>query len=346
VGLNAGGRALLAAASEVDGFEIAAVADKDAILAERVAGQYGCGAYDDYRQVVTAVGGRAEQEEHRCLLVAEGMYACGEYVRMAMKKGFNVLKLAPGGRDFEEAAELVRLADDQGVYLAVVNPKRYAPSFVALREYIRSRRVEEVFLIAGFCSFAGWEFPKWQSDPKLAGGGVLVQAGYGMVDQITWNFPVPQEVYALVTNQAADRQQRLSLTEDTSVVSMKFSDRLLGSLVVSSRASVWPRQEFIKVCGRDNIVVVNYGRLTVRDTSGAVVEEFEYEDDPRACMRGALRDFALAVLQPEEHELCSSGLENLKNMAVIESAYLSSRTGMPEEPARILQRAGFEAGEL
>jgi hypothetical protein len=56
-------------------------------------------------------------------------------------------------------------------------------------------------------------------------------------------------------------------------------------------------------------------------------------------MRGLLKDFAQSILSPDENKLCSSGRENLKDMAVIESAYLSARTGFPEEPGRILQMA-------
>ena len=56
-------------------------------------------------------------------------------------------------------------------------------------------------------------------------------------------------------------------------------------------------------------------------------------------MTELLKNFALSILSPKESKLCSTGRENLRNMAVIESAYLSARTGFPEEPNRILQMA-------
>ncbi len=345
LGLSGAGRLLLEAASQSEGFRLQAVADRDGNLAERLGGEYGCAAYDDYRQLITAADARLGSVE-RCLLVGASMHSCEEYVRLAIRKGFNVVLAAPGARHFEEAAELVRLAEEEGVRLAVANPRRFAGSFAAVREYLREGRIEDVFLVAAFCSFAGRQRPRWQSDPKLAGGGVLLHWGYSIVDQILWNFPLPEQVYSLVTNEAADRQQRLSLTEDTAVVAMKFSDRLLGNLIVSGRSSVWPRQEFVKVCGKDRILVVNDNRLTVRDGQGQVCQEFEYEDDPVGCARRMLDDFRLAVLQPGHKELCTSGRENLKNIAFIESAYLSARTGMPEEPGRILQMGQLEPSDV
>lgn len=346
LGLNDEGRLLLRAASESEHFRIQAVADKDGGLAERLGAEYGCAAYDDYRQLITAMDSRLEDDEARCLIVAEGMCRCEEYVQLAMKKRFNVLKAAPAGRDFEESAELVRLAEEEGVKFAIANPRRYAKSFATLHQYIKDGVVDEVFLIAGFFCYAGVQRAGWQSDPKLAGGGVLVHNSFGMIDQIMWNFPIPEQVYCLSTNDAIDRQQRLSLTEDTAIVAMKFSDRLLGNVIVSSRSSVWPRQEFVKVCGKDRILVANEKRLTMRDGESQIIEEIDYDDDAGACMAGVVGDFGLSVLQADEIELRSSGRENLKSMAVIESAYLSRRTGMPEEPSRILQMGQFEASDI
>ena len=346
LGLNAEGQGLLKAASESEHFRIQAVADKDGGLAERLGEECGCAGYDDYRQLITAIDGRLEDDQERCLIVAEGMYSCEEYVRLAMKKRFNVLKTAPAGRDFDESAELVRLADEEGVKFAIANPRRYAKSFSTLHQYIKDGVVDEFFLIAGFFCYAGIERAGWQSDPKLAGGGVLVHNSFGMIDQVMWNFPMPEQVYCLSTNDAVDRQQRLSLTEDTAVVAMKFSNRLIGNVIVSSRSSVWPRQEFVKVCGRDRILVVNEQRLTMRNAESQIIEEIEYEDDVAACMAGVVDDFGRSVLRADETELRSSGRENLKTMAVIESAYLSGRTGMPEEPGRILQMGQFETTDI
>lgn len=346
LGLGDEGRLLLKAASESEYFRIQAVADKDGGLAEKLAGEYGCAWYDDYRQVLSAMDSRLEEDETRCLIVGEGLYICEEYVRLAMKKRFNVLKVAPGGRDFEESAELVRLAEDEGVKFAIANPRRYAKSFGALHEYIKTGVVDDIFLVAGFFCYAGVERAGWQKDPKLAGGGVLVHNSFGMIDQLMWNFPIPQQVYSLMTNNAADKQQRLSLTEDTAVIAMKFSDRFVGNVVVSSRSSVWPRQEFVKVCGKDRILIVNDRQLTMRDGESQLIEEIDFEADEFSRMAGVVGDFGRIVLHPDEGELCSSGRENLKSMALIESAYLSARTGMPEEPGRILQMGQFDAGDI
>ncbi|MHC4567049.1 MAG: hypothetical protein ACYTE3_14995, partial [Planctomycetota bacterium] len=74
LGLNEGGQLLLEAAGRVDCLQIEAVADKDPNLVERIGGEHGCTAFDDYRQLVM-------QNDLDCLLVAEAMHSCEEYVR-------------------------------------------------------------------------------------------------------------------------------------------------------------------------------------------------------------------------------------------------------------------------
>jgi predicted dehydrogenase len=332
LGLNDEGQLLLQAACESEHFQIQAVADKDTKLVEKTAAQYGCAAYDDYRQLII-------QNQLDCLVVAAGMHSCDEYVRMAMKKKFNVLKAAPPARHFEEAAEFVRLAEDEGIQFAVANPRRFADSFVALREILQQGEAEHIFLITAFCNAGNQPGPAWYTDPKLAGGGVLLRDCYQMVDQMLWNFPVPQQVYSVHTCQAADKQQRLYLTEDTAVVTMKFSDTLVGSVVAFRRAGIEPRGEFLRIYGKGKILTVSSTELTVSDGTGQASKPVRYKYDALGCMATLLENFALGILSPDEHVLCSSGRENLNNMAVIESAYLSARTGFPEEPGRIMQMA-------
>lgn len=340
LGLDDGGQGLLEAARQVDFFQIQAVADKDAKLAERVAAEYGCAAYDDYRQLVIEMGSGLGGKDRGCLLVAAGMYSCDEHIRAAMKKGLNILKLAPAARNFEEAAEFVRLAEDEQIRFAIANPLRFAQSFIAFDQFLEQGRIEKIFLNSAFCGVSDEDVGHWQCDPKLAGGGVVLRNCYDIVDQMVCNFIIPQQVYCLTSNAAGDRQQRHYLTEDTAVVTMKFADTFFGNLVASKVFG--PKQKYLKVYGKDKILQVSETKLVVSDGLGKTIEQFEYDDDRPACMKKVLKNFALSIEKPAENKLCSSGRENLPNMAVIESAYLSARTGMPEEPGRILQMAQIE----
>lgn len=333
LGLDSKGQFLLEAASKTDLFQILAVADKDVTLAESTAYKYKCEHYDDYRQLMM-------QNQFDCLFVAAGIHSCDEYIKMAMKKKTNILKIAPLARNFQEAAELVRLAEDENIKFAIANPKRFARSYLALRDFLQQGRIEQIFLITAFCTYSNEANSSWQTDPKLAGGGVLLHNCYPIIDQIIWNFAVPQQAYSLQTNTACDRQQRSYLTEDTTVVTMKFTDIYFGNLIASKVFG--PEKEILQIYGKDKILTVSNTRLTISNGSGKIGEESEYDDSELTCTEKLLKNFALSILSPDNNKLCSSASDNLNDMAVIEAAYLSARTGMPEEPGRILKMAQTE----
>lgn len=334
LGLNKQGQILLEAAAQTNYFQIQAVADKDTKLAEKLSLKYNCAAYDDYRRLIM-------QNPFDCLLVADAIHNCDEYIKIAMKKKTNILKLAPPARNFQEAAEFVRLADDENVQFTIANPKRFSQSYLALKQSLQQGQIKQIFLITAMCIISNDDTGTWQTDPKLAGGGVLLHYCYQIIDQIVCNLPFPQQIYCINTNTASDRQQRSYLTEDTAVVTMKFSDTsFLGNLVASK--AFGPAQEIIKVYGKDKILTVDGSKFTISDSLGRIIKESEYEDDELAQYTALLENFALSMLLPDKNKLCSSARENLSNMAIIEAAYLSARTAMPEEPARILQMVPTE----
>ena len=86
LGLTDKGQELLAVAAQSEQFDIVAVADADAEVAEKIAQRYGCEAFDDYRQLVI-------QNQLDVLLVAAPTHLCDEHMRAAMKKKFNIFQV-------------------------------------------------------------------------------------------------------------------------------------------------------------------------------------------------------------------------------------------------------------
>jgi len=329
---------LLEAVNASDYFEIAAVADRDTQVSEQKGREYNCEAYDDYRQLVI-------QNEFDCLFVTVGLHECFRYVKEGIKKGFNVLKLAPLGRDFEEAAELVFLADEKKVKLGVADTGRFSESYLLLREFLQGHGAEDIYLLKGTCVTAGRSLKAWRSDPKLSGGGVLLYEAYSLIDVILSNFHTPEQVYCILTNVAPDKRQRHYLPEDTAIVTLKFSENMIGNILVSRSSGGEGGQEKLKIYGKERVFSMSGSEYLQTDSVGKVERHFLREEEGDEMMK-VLEDFGLSILSPEEKSLRSSGFVHLKTMAVIQSAYLSSRTGMPEEPRRILQMKGPASADI
>ncbi|UCD52473.1 MAG: Gfo/Idh/MocA family oxidoreductase [Phycisphaerales bacterium] len=339
LGLGKAGQDLLGAVQATNDFRIKAVADQDQQQVERVARDLECEPYTDYRQLIV-------QNQLDCLLVASDIHLCDEHLKTALKKHFHVLKLAPPARDFEETLEYVRLAEAENAHFAIANPARFRSSYQKAHALLAEEQVRQIFLITAHCNIGDRDRPTWYTDPKLAGGGVLLHDCHQIIDQILWSFPIPQQVYALTTNQAPDKQQRLYLTEDTAVVSMKFTDAVMGNIVATRCSDPGTNEMWLRIYGRDAVLTVDDRQVTVRSTADGKDQTWEFEESEQDAKVRLLSSFAQSVRTPDEKPLLSSGAENLANMAVFESAYLSARTGFPEEPARILRLTGNPSGAV
>ncbi|MBN2020852.1 MAG: Gfo/Idh/MocA family oxidoreductase [Sedimentisphaerales bacterium] len=336
MGLDEPGRFLLEATRGLDLFNITAVADSDANLAQQFGKLWDCAAYDDYRQLIM-------QNQLDCLLVAAPLHTCVEHIRSAIKKKFHVLKLAPFARNFAEAAELVKLADGEGVKFIVANPGRFSPGALALKAFTQENPAEQFFfiLMSGRKNAPEPGSQKWRSDPVLAGGGVLLYDCWEIIDQVLSGFGLPQQVYCITGNTATDSRQRAYLAEDSAIITMKFSDTLSGALLAgrSAEAVCGETQRRLTAQGHNVIIKLDDISFEVMDNQGQSVRREEFVDDWLSGMKKTLANFGSHVLDPANNPIISASAENLKIMAFIEAAYLSAKTGMPEEPARILKIA-------
>ncbi|MBW8014818.1 MAG: Gfo/Idh/MocA family oxidoreductase [Planctomycetes bacterium] len=330
LGLSNNGVQLLEAAEATGLYDIVAVADRDMELAERSALLYQCPAFDDYRQLVLL-------KKPQVLLAAAPLHTSEEFIRLAIKEGIHVIRLVPPGLDFESTADFIRMARRNNVRYFVANFWRPEPGFARLREHLKATPIDKFRLIQAVCNFPGEIdniHSRWLSDPKLTGGGVLLRNCYEMIDLIVSNFGVPEQVYSINTNHAPDRQQRLSITEDTAIVTMKFSDTLLGNLLASRIFG--PPVEVLRLHTAENVLAVKADSFIILDNNGSIIEETKFQVSKTDCMKETLSSFAESILSPKNHPLTDAEDAYINTMAVIESAYLSARTAAPEEPQRIL----------
>ena len=334
VGLSKAGIEVLEVINDSKYFELTAVADSDGELAENTARTYECNGYYDYRQLII-------QNQLDIVIVTEPIHISSELIRSAMGNKCHVIKLSPAGLDFEQTLELSRLSNKNNVKFAVASGIRFSEGFKHLRKFIHSEGKENFHLISAVCMVDGKvELPenRWLTDPSIAGGGAVLHDAYGIIDQITLNFNIPEKVYSLNINNSPDKQQRLSKTEDAAVITMHFSDTQMASVTASRIFG--PHQESIKLHMKDKFVTASTNSFVLSDNSGEVITELHYDSDRRQWMEEMFADFALSIIEPNKHNVFADPKNDLLTMAVIQASYLSAKTSMPEEPARIMDIAG------
>ena len=106
----------------------------------------------------------------------------------AIRAGKNVIVEKPAGISVKQIDELIALEKQRGVCVRVGFNHRYHPAFQKAREIFDSGVMgERMFLRAryGHGGRVGYD-QEWRADPKLSGGGELIDQGIHLIDLAGW----------------------------------------------------------------------------------------------------------------------------------------------------------------
>ena len=343
IGLTEQSLELMEVASESGLYEIAAVGDEHQDCVDRLARKYECPAFTDFRQLII-------QTEADFLLFGSPVHQCAEFMRLGIQQKFHILKPCPPALNFSQLAELYRFAKKENVLFLTLQKGRFRLPFEHIRSYLAKANPQDEqswHLVSAVCHVPMGELEpemRWLNDPNMAGGGVLLQDCYDLIDELLLCFGLPQKVYALAINQAPDRQQRMSLTEDTAVVTMQFTDALIAQICTSR--TLGPARRHLRVHGKQQHLTATEEEVVLYDNEGNLLEQKSYESDDLPSQKRMLENLALSFQDPAKHPLYPYYGFDLNTFAVIEAAYLSTRTGMAEDPSRILQLAEIDVTGL
>jgi predicted dehydrogenase len=106
----------------------------------------------------------------------------------AIRAGKHVLVEKPAGISVKQIDELIALAKKHGVCVRVGFNHRYHPAFRKAREIFGSGVMGELMFIRaryGHGGRIGYD-KEWRADPKLSGGGELIDQGIHLIDLAGW----------------------------------------------------------------------------------------------------------------------------------------------------------------
>ncbi len=333
LGLGRGADELLSLACSTELYEIISIADSNLTNAQQTAQKYNCSAFDDYRQFIL-------QNDIDLLIVAEPLYKCAEFVKAAINKKYHILKLIPTAANFEQATELINLAEKNNVKFITACPARFAPGFERLSDYLKTADRRQLYFIETRASFGSDFFQPVisyaQADRKLSGGGVLLNDCFELLSLIIENFSLPQQIYALAASKSADKLAKQYLAEDTITASLVFKDGLTGTFLAAQHIGTAAAAP-VKIYGAEQNITATPNRLAVYDNNNSLIVEHKYPLKNKKCITEMLIDIGRAILEPEKYRLRNHSRLDLATMALIEAAYLSAKTSMPESPRKFFE---------
>ncbi|HTX20372.1 MAG TPA: Gfo/Idh/MocA family oxidoreductase [Candidatus Aquilonibacter sp.] len=122
------------------------------------------------------------------VIVATINAALAEVSAAAIRAGKHVLVEKPAGVSVKQIDELISLAKKNKVCVRVGFNHRFHPAFQNAREIFESGVMGELMFIRaryGHGGRVGYD-QEWRADPKLSGGGELIDQGIHLIDLARW----------------------------------------------------------------------------------------------------------------------------------------------------------------
>jgi predicted dehydrogenase len=164
------------------GSRLAVACDTNLARAEELVKLAGTGrAVGDYRQAVA-------DPQVDAVIVATVNGVLAEASAAAIGAGKHVLVEKPAGVSVKQIEELIALAKKHGVRVRVGFNHRYHPAFLKAREIFESGVMGDLMFIRaryGHGGRVGYD-KEWRADPKLSGGGELIDQGIHLIDLAGW----------------------------------------------------------------------------------------------------------------------------------------------------------------
>jgi predicted dehydrogenase len=164
------------------GSKLAVGCDTNLARAEDLVKLAGMGrAITDFKQAVA-------DPQVEVVIVATINCALAEVSAAAIAAGKHVLVEKPAGISVKQVDELISLAKKHGVCVRVGFNHRYHPALEKAREIFESGIMGELMFIRGRYGHGGriGYDKEWRADPKLSGGGELIDQGIHLIDLAGW----------------------------------------------------------------------------------------------------------------------------------------------------------------
>jgi predicted dehydrogenase len=191
---------------------VTVVCDLNLERARKLAALAGCEATDAVEKIVTS-------PKVDCVMIATLNAALAPIAKQALAAGKHVLAEKPGAISVREIEELEAISKQTGALYRIGYNHRFHPAFLKARELFESGVLGPIMFVRGRYGQGGrlGYDKEWRADPKLSGGGELIDQGVHLIDlagiflgeftQVEghaatyfWNMPVDDNAFISLRN--------------------------------------------------------------------------------------------------------------------------------------------------
>jgi predicted dehydrogenase len=288
--------------------ELVAVADIRPVAAAAMAEKAKCKSFESYQAM-------ADSAALDAVIICTPPSTHPEICIYFLQKKVHVLCEKPMSITAKSAREMKAAADEAGVILTMASKFRFAEDVVKAKSIVASGILGEIVLFENAFTSRVDMTSRWNSNPAVSGGGVLIDNGTHSVDIMRYFLGPIAEVQVV----EGKRVQGLPV-EDTVRIFARSTSGVMGNIDLS-----WSINKeldyYLRIYGSQGTISVGWKESKYRQTSGQDWIVFGTGYNKVQSFRSQLENVAKAILGQEP--LIITADDGIASVEVIEAAYAS-----------------------
>jgi predicted dehydrogenase len=290
--------------------EVVAVVDTRAEAAKSLAEVLGCQWFDSHRAI-------PEDVEIDAVLVCTPPISHPEICIHFIERKVHVLCEKPFAVNSAEAERVVDAGREHGVLVTMASKFRYVDDVIRAKQIVDSGILGDIVLFENAFTARVDMTNRWNSDPLVSGGGVLIDNGTHSVDICRYFLGPLAQVQVMEGKRGQDLK-----VEDTVRIFVRSEGRVIGNIDLSWSINK-ELDRYISVYGTQGTVFVGWQESKYRQSSAPHWTTFGNGYDKVQAFRSQISNFARAINGDEI--LLINGDDALASVRVVEAAYDSLR---------------------
>lgn len=319
IGLGARGTKYLDVIKSIPQLSLTAVCDSDQELVNAAQLNYGVPAYTKVESMI---------EEHKLdfAIVAVPHNCYFDIIKSLAEAGIHIIKEKPFAINLDEASKIDAILVKNNIHMLVAVQRRFNPFYSTFNGLLS--KIGKLYRIDARYTFCLDRVDKgWRSNQTAAGGGVLLDMGYHMIDLLLWYFGQPENIALL--SSTGNRYKQAYDVEDTAIFNFAYKNHnsdaqanMIGALTLS-RLSYKEQEKFI-VNGSDGTLVMRPTKITLYNRTGDILQNISCDSSSSRNPLRTMVEHFVSFLQGNEVSLISDYKEHFNHLKIIEQAYHSS----------------------
>jgi predicted dehydrogenase len=310
IGAGAISQGYAQAFNNCDTCEVVAVADIRPEAAASLAEVLTCRSFDSYQEL-------ADEADIDAVLVSTPPVSHPEVCLHFIARGVHILCEKPFAVSVKEAEKIVEAAHSQDVRLTMASKFRYVDDVIKAKQIVDSGILGDIILFENAFAARVDMGSRWNSDPAISGGGVLIDNGTHSFDIARYFLGPLAEVQVM----EGKRSQGLEV-EETVRVFVRSTQGVIGNIDLSWSLNK-ELDRYISIYGSRGTVLVGWKESKYHQSSSSDWVDFGSGYDKVGAFRNQIVNFARAI-HGEEALLINSG-DAVASVEVVEAAYESLR---------------------